>query len=295
MALRGIDVSNWQNGIALAKVPGDIVIMKATQGTGYLSPDFARQYAEAKGAGKLLGAYHYVGGRGAAAEAEWFVKSLGNRVGECLLCIDWESEQNSKWGDLAYLEKLCAKVMELTDVVPVVYCSKSSFPWDLCSRLGLGTWVAQYASMNLVDGYQDKPWNEGAYSCDIRQYASNGRLSGYSGALDLNKAYMTAAEWKAKAAKRGAKSASTGPSGTALELCGAVMAGEYGNGEARKKALGSRYTELQSLVNHALTASVGVLATEVIAGKWGNGTVRKRALGSRYAEVQAAVNKRLRG
>ena len=31
-----------------------------------------------------------------------------------------------------------------------------------------GLWVAQYASMEPI-GYQENPWNEGAYACVMRQ------------------------------------------------------------------------------------------------------------------------------
>ena len=44
-------------------------------------------------------------------------------------------------------------------------------------------------------GYQATPWNEGAYSCAIRQYSSAGRLSGYNGNLDLNKFYGDKNTW----------------------------------------------------------------------------------------------------
>lgn len=36
MALNGIDISNWQSGINLAVVPCDFVVIKATEGTGYV-------------------------------------------------------------------------------------------------------------------------------------------------------------------------------------------------------------------------------------------------------------------
>ena len=52
MALNGIDVSNWQAGINLNAVPCDFVICKATQGTGYTSPDCVRQVEQAINAGK---------------------------------------------------------------------------------------------------------------------------------------------------------------------------------------------------------------------------------------------------
>ena len=66
--------------------------------------------------------------------------------------------------------------------------------------------------------------------------------------------------------------------------------GKYGNGTARKQALGSRYGEVQDFINHISTASAQTLAQEVLAGKYGNGDTRKTVLGSRYNEVQAIVN-----
>lgn len=57
MALNGIDISNWQSGINLAVVPCDFVVIKATEGTGYVNPDYERAYRQAKTAGKCLGIY----------------------------------------------------------------------------------------------------------------------------------------------------------------------------------------------------------------------------------------------
>lgn len=51
MALNGIDISNWQSGINLAVVPCDFVVIKATEGTGYVNPDYERAYRQAKTAG----------------------------------------------------------------------------------------------------------------------------------------------------------------------------------------------------------------------------------------------------
>ena len=62
MALNGIDISNWQSGINLAVVPCDFVVIKATEGTGYVNPDYERAYRQAKTAGKCLGIYHYASG-----------------------------------------------------------------------------------------------------------------------------------------------------------------------------------------------------------------------------------------
>jgi hypothetical protein len=81
-----------------------------------------------------------------------------------------------------------------------------------------------------------------------------------------------------------------------------VIAGKYGNGAARKEALGANYAAVQARVNEMLsgkpqTKSVDQLAKEVIAGKWGNGAERKKRLiaaGYDYNAVQARVNALLR-
>lgn len=95
------------------------------------------------------------------------------------------------------------------------------------------------------------------------------------------------------------------PSGTTAELAQAVIRGEYGNGDARRDALGSRYGEVQAEVNRILAGGGSVsapqasaddvddLARRVIAGEFGNGEARRAALGDRYDEVQARVNEML--
>ena len=58
MSLNGIDVASYQAGLNPAKVPCDFVIVKATQGTSYINPDFWRMAEAVLKAGKLLGIYH---------------------------------------------------------------------------------------------------------------------------------------------------------------------------------------------------------------------------------------------
>lgn len=97
------------------------------------------------------------------------------------------------------------------------------------------------------------------------------------------------------------------PSGgkTIAQLAQEVIDGKYGNGEARKAALGSNYAAVQAEVNRRLAGGVTAtapakpsvnidkLAQEVIAGKYGNGDARRKALGNNYAAVQARVNQML--
>lgn len=298
--LNGIDVSNWQNGINLAAVPADFVICKATQGNSYVSPDCVRQVEQAAAAGKLIGTYHYISGSGAVAEADFYLNNIKNWIGKYMMCLDWESNQNSQWGNESYLKQVAQRIIERTGIPPVIYVQQSrlSAVKAIADELNCGLWVAQYANMDQT-GYQATPWNEGAYTCAIRQYSSAGRLSGYSGNLDLNKFYGDRNAWLKYCNPESAHGDTGGsttpsqpasPTGSTLDLVVGVMQGKYGNGDARKTALGSRYDEVQNMINHISTASASTLASEVKSGKYGNGETRKIALGSRYDEVQKIVN-----
>lgn len=298
MSMNGIDISNWQKGIDLAAVPCDFAICKATQGTGYTSPDCVRQVEQAMSLGKKVGVYHYIGGQGAVAEMDFFIDSIKNWVGKVMIVLDWERGENAAWGSLGYLEQCIARVKERTGIPPVVYASASVFPWDLCRKHNCGAWVAQYADNNAT-GYQDSPWNEGKYGCMMRQYSSHGRLPGYGGNLDMNKFYGDASAWDKYANPNGAAQPApqpqpdpqpTTPQGSTLELADRLMRDEFGSGDARKQALGSRYDEVQGFINHIDQASVDTLVAEVKAGRYGNNPVRERVLGKRYKAVQDKIN-----
>lgn len=195
MTMNGIDISSWQTGINLDVVPCDFVICKATQGVGYVNPDCDRAYQQAKKAGKCLGVYHYASGNDAVAEAEYFLKNIQGYIGEAVLVLDWESAQNANFGkcDFTWCKTWLDYVTAKTGVKPMLYISASIIP--RFNGIGdYGLWVAQYPNYTPT-GYQETPWNEGAYTCAIRQYSSTGRLNGYNGNLDLNKFYGDREAW----------------------------------------------------------------------------------------------------
>lgn len=300
--MNGIDISNWQNGINLDAVPYDFIIAKATQGKTYVSPNCARQVEQARARGKLFGVYHYIDGSSAIGEADFFIDNIENWVGEGMLCLDWESNQNSAWGNEDYLRQVAQRVIDRTGIPPVIYVQQSRMAQvkPIADALNCALWIAQYANMNAT-GYQDAPWNEGAYSCAIRQYSSCGRLSGYSGNLDLNKAYMDAAAWKKYANPSGGASApspapskpsASAPSGSTLDLVYHIVTNDI-NGDARRDYCGSRYDEVQGFINDTHDASASTLAKWIRAGKYGNNPVRQtviEACGGKYREAQDIIN-----
>lgn len=196
--MNGIDISRWQKDIRLSRVPCDFVIVKATQGTGYVSPTYKQQITSAESLGKYLGIYHYASSGGAAAEAEHFLQTVADYIGKAILVLDWEGEQNANFSNPSYALDFLNYVKNRTGITPFIYMSKSvcrQYKWDASFPL----WCAQYRNQQ-PSGYQAQPWTDakgfGAWqSPKIFQYSSKGQLDGYSGNLDLDLAYMDGAEW----------------------------------------------------------------------------------------------------
>lgn len=86
------------------------------------------------------------------------------------------------------------------------------------------------------------------------------------------------------------------------KLADAVIRGDYGNGDERKRRLGSNYDAVMAIVNKRYgntnqpskpAVDLNALADAVIRGDYGNGDQRRAALGANYDAVQAIVNQRL--
>lgn len=283
--MNGIDISAWQGNenIDLSKVPFDFCVVKATEGTSYKNRYFAAHCDAVLKKKKLLGAYHYANGGDVQKEADYFLAYVKKYIGKAVLVLDWEAKNNPQFGknDLEWCLKWCSYVQKKIGIKPIIYVQKSAM--DAVKKSGYGLWVAQYPDYEQT-GYQEHPWNEGAYNCLLRQYTSVGKLSGYNGSLDLNKAYISAASWR-KLATKTVKIATIKPAKKSVNtIAREVLAGKWGNGTDRKTRLtkaGYDYSKVQAAVNKFVKTSqitqdkiVNAVAHEVIAGRWGNGQER---------------------
>jgi len=263
--MNGIDISGWQAGIDLSKVPCDFVICKATGGIGVSITDFDRQIKQALENGKLAGAYHFArdgfSGTTPEQEAKYFLNKVKPYIGKIVLALDWEADAvklgaawAKRWLDYVYKE---------TGIRALIYMSKgvaSSSAWAEVAK-NHPLWMAQYANYEKQHGYNADPW--GAKTCGkwgnniaIRQYTSQGYLDGWKKNLDLDLAYIDKAEWE--------------------RLCG--KAAEPDTPEKP--------------VSTDRTINVTETAREVIAGKYGNGLIRRNKLGKLFADaVQGEVNR----
>jgi len=211
MALRGLDISSYQKTLNVRAVDCDFIIVKASQGTKYKNSAFDNQVKQTLESGKLLGLYHYSDGSGWKAEADYFLKIAKPYIGKAILCLDWESTKNANSGgynpeflrgNTAYALAFLDRIAEETGSSPFLYTSLSETNYrnytEIAKRFKL--WGACYATSKSTT-WQDTPWKEGAVwgafgtSIAIRQYTGTGRITGYGGNLDMNKAYLTREDW----------------------------------------------------------------------------------------------------
>lgn len=131
----------------------DTIMVKATQGTGYVNPYCDTDYQRAKKAGKQLGIYHYAGGGNPESEAQYFYKNVKGYIGEAVPAVDWESYQNASWGNTTWVKRFVTEFHRLSGVWCLIYVQGSAISQVAnCSKL-CGLWVASYPSTNW------KSWN----------------------------------------------------------------------------------------------------------------------------------------
>lgn len=205
--LLGVDISNYQAGIDLAAVDPDFVIVMVTQDVGshaFTNPHHQAQLDAAVAQGRPVGVYHYVGGGDsgtaddARAEADRFlaaVRATGHAE-KVMWCIDWEADDNTAWGNQAYLAVIIDRVQATTGRPVMLYASSDSYPWDLAHDRGCGTWAAQYADSDPT-GWDAAPWTDGTWAAAMHQYTGTGRVPGYGDDLDLDVFHGSEADWAA--------------------------------------------------------------------------------------------------
>ena len=312
MAKLGIDISAHQGNIDLATLQSqiDFVIIRVGYGTkGTIDSKFIRNADLCKSLGIPFGFYWYsyaLDESGAEAEANACIAAIDAYKNDYTMGVWFDMEDADGYKNKngmpsnETLRKICAKFcskLEEAGYYAGIYASQSWFNNQLNGSeiTPYDKWVAQWPTSG---GSQKGLAVDVSSRSDLSlwQFTSVGSFTGYSGSLDCDYAYKDS--YRVGEASSSVTSSNTtenvattaAPSGTTLELVVAVMQGQYGDGDARKATLGSRYDEVQEMINHIATADANTLASEVIAGTYGNGDTRKIALGSRYDEVQAIVN-----
>lgn len=197
-----IDIASWQKGIDLsilfANNPLHGVIVKATQGTSYVNPEYTGWVKWLNDNDKPFGFYHYCDGGNAEAEAEHFYRTVKPYIGKGIPVADYEGEALAS--GTAWLKRFLDRFYALSGVRCMIYCSISVVQEQNFNALtSLPLWIAQYADMKTVNGFVDHPWQKGSVApfngYAMHQYTSCGRLNGYKGNLDFDQFNGSYAMW----------------------------------------------------------------------------------------------------
>jgi lysozyme len=189
----GLDVSHYQGAVnwaSVAKGGYRFAFLKATEGVSWTDPEFGTNWAGAKAAGLVRGAYHfYDPGSDPQQQAEHFLNTVWPGEGPPALgpgdlppALDIETAGGQSAEEVVQgIQKWLSLVRERTQRIPILYTSYRF--WD-----GLGTsqfgsyplWVAEYGVASpspLPAGWQQ--WR-------FWQLSQTGTITGISGDVDLD-------------------------------------------------------------------------------------------------------------
>lgn len=279
--MKGIDISNWQQGFDLSLARPEFAIMKATEGLTFIDKCCDGFVQDAINLDIPFGYYHFARSNDAEAEASFFYEQTKWYTGKGIPVLDLEVPNGNAWA-----ETFCKKFYKLSGVKPWFYASS-----DYINNKGYGTtWLRENCGLWLA-GYPKKyttypdsfkcPYKHDGWTLAAWQFTDCLATGGME--VDANFFYGDKIAWDKYANGDGQASATDNES--TLELATKVINGDYGTGTARKNALGSRYNEVQAKVNDLYAT-----ASDVIEGKYGNGQTRKEKLGNEYGIVQRIVN-----
>lgn len=185
----GLDISSYQgsaiNWAQVAASGRSFAMLKATEGTDYLSPSLDAQFQGATAAGVRTGLYHFARpDLTPEGNADWFsaqVNRLQAVAGHLPPCLDLETGT----GDLnGWAQRFVARLRANTGCVRVlIYSSASYFQSGTISEnwmdANIALWVASWGTAPGKPSY-------GSPRTALHQYSSTGAVSGVAGAVDLD-------------------------------------------------------------------------------------------------------------
>lgn len=186
--LSGIDVSSYQNIQSWPELKSNGVVfmfLKCTEGLRTIDASFSKFSFMATAENILHGAYHFFHpSEDAAAQAAFFLKTVGSNIGTLPPVVDLETTDNvpanqDVEGVLVFLQAVEAG----TGKVPIIYGSPSYLnALKLDARfLKYPLWVAEYPeNVGPAPTEIPSPWTEWTFW----QYSGNGTIEGIVDACD---------------------------------------------------------------------------------------------------------------
>lgn len=205
--LDGVDVSAYQPADIVRRVPAGFVIVKTTEGAGWVSDRWKTQLADARALGREVGVYHYArpGSNSSDAEARFFVntvKKAGMDSPGLTYWLDWE--ESAFYGYTEWARDFMREVDRLTGRTCGLYANTAGMTggyWELTDRRRpLWRAVPVYSGPGYATSFHLAAPAGGFTNLVLDQYSFHGRLPGYAGDLDLNVYYGGLLPWGATGA-----------------------------------------------------------------------------------------------
>lgn len=186
----GVDVSSHQPADITKRVAADFVIVKVTEGTGYVNPFLGEQVAAARARGAAVGLYHFATAQASSDdEAAAFLRVARPYLDAgAVAFLDWEPAGLASY--TAWAEDWLRRVDHVTGRTTGIYMNLG------VSRLASWSafvkahplWLAYYGAGARFDGYATSfhPPAVPGWRLALWQYTEHGRLPGYGRDLDLN-------------------------------------------------------------------------------------------------------------
>jgi lysozyme len=185
---QGLDVSHFQGTVdwpQVAQAGYAFAFIKATDGITYADPMFPTNWAGAKAAGLLRGAYHFFEANDdPQQQAENFLKTVSLEPGDLPPVLDVESSSTSGEVPTATIvERIAAwlqAVEQATGCTPILYTNRTY--WDSLATEQFGSyplWLAEY-------GVTSPTLPVGWTSWSFWQYSESGEISGIATSVDLD-------------------------------------------------------------------------------------------------------------
>ena len=181
---QGIDVSKSQGAVdwpSVAQAGYVFAFVKATDGQDYVDPTFAANWAGAKAAGLLRGAYHFFRAEDDPdVQAEWFWKTVGAGA-DLPLVVDVEEMMDQPAATVvANLTRFLTSLQGWTGKPSMIYTAPGF--WQQLGTTAFGSyplWVAEY-------GASQPTLPAGWAIWDFWQYSETGQVPGITGNVDLD-------------------------------------------------------------------------------------------------------------
>lgn len=183
--MKGIDISSHNGNVNFNSLKNDdvqMIIIKATEGIGYIDPNFESYYNSVKDMNYHIGFYHYFSEKTNPEEqAVCFWNAIRNKKFDVTPVLDVEINSYER-SATAVTDRCIAflnKFKELSNIDCIVYTYPSFTEECLDGRIkNYKCWMAHYGVKS--------PRTAGFSNIVGHQYSEHGRVSGISGDCDLN-------------------------------------------------------------------------------------------------------------